>query len=155
MATEIRRDFPDDLHLVAVLTGAFVFLADLMRDLDGPVSIDFIGVSSYGTATASSGRVSLVKDLDVDPAGRNVVLVEDIVDTGVTLAYLQQHLRSRAPRALATASLLSKPARRRTDVTIDYVGFTIDDAFVVGYGLDYAGQYRNLPYIAIAAEEIV
>ena len=155
MAQEIRRDFPEDLHLVAVLKGAFVFLADLLRHLPGPVSIDFLAVSSYATGTTSSGEIRLLNDLDTALEGRNVVLIEDIVDTGLTVAYLQDILGARNPRVLKTASLLSKPSGRKIHVPIDYVGFSIDDGFVVGYGLDLAGRYRNLPHIAIAAEDTI
>jgi hypoxanthine phosphoribosyltransferase len=149
LAAEIRRDFPDDVHLVAVLKGAFMFLSDLAREMSGAVSLDFIAVSSYAAETTSSGEVRLLKDLDTALAGRNVVIVEDIVDTGLTLTYLQDILRARSPKTLRTACLLSKPSRRQVDVAVDYIGFTIDDRFVVGYGLDYAEQYRNLPHIAI------
>ena len=149
LAGEIRRDFPDDLHLIAVLKGAFVFLADLVRQMPGDVSLDFMAVASYGEGTASSGQVRLLKDLDVPIDGKNVVLVEDIVDSGLTLAYLQALVRTRTPRRLATACLLNKPTRRKTDVQVDYVGFTIEDHFVVGYGLDHAEHYRNLPYIGV------
>jgi hypoxanthine phosphoribosyltransferase len=149
LAREIRRDFPDGLHLVAVLKGAFVFLSDLIRQLDGEVSLDFMAVSSYGAGTSSSGEVRLLKDLDTTLEGRHVVIVEDIVDTGLTLTYLQDILRARNPRTLRTACLLSKPSRRKVNVKIEYIGFTIDDQFVVGYGLDYAEHYRNLPYIGV------
>jgi hypoxanthine phosphoribosyltransferase len=149
MAAEIRRDFPDGLHLIAVLKGAFVFLSDLVRHMDGNVSLDFMAVSSYGKGTTTSGEVRLLKDLDTTLAGRHVVIVEDIVDTGLTLTYLQEILRARGPRALRTACLLSKPSRRQVDVKVEYIGFEIEDRFVVGYGLDYAEQYRNLPYIGV------
>jgi hypoxanthine phosphoribosyltransferase len=149
LATEIRRDFPDGLHLVAVLKGAFMFLSDLIRNMDGFVSLDFMAVSSYAKGTTSSGEVRLLKDLDTTLEGRNVVIVEDIVDTGLTMMYLQEILRARGPKALRTACLLSKPSRRQVDVKIEYIGFTIEDRFVVGYGLDYAEQYRNLPHIAV------
>jgi hypoxanthine phosphoribosyltransferase len=149
LAVEIRRDFPDDLHLIAVLKGAFVFLSDLVRQMTGPVSLDFMAVSSYAANTTTSGEVRLLKDLDTTLAGRNVVIIEDIVDTGLTLTYLQEILRARGPQALRTACLLSKPSRRQVDVKVDYVGFTIEDRFVVGYGLDYGEQYRNLPHIAV------
>ncbi|OFV94321.1 MAG: hypoxanthine phosphoribosyltransferase [Acidobacteria bacterium RIFCSPLOWO2_12_FULL_65_11] len=149
LAVEIRRDAPDNLHLVAVLKGAFVFVADLVRCLSGPVSLDFMSVSSYESKTASSGEIRLVQDLGAPLDGRHVVIVEDIVDTGVTLVRLQQMLRARNPHTLKTACLLSKTARRQVDVTVDYVGFTIADRFVVGYGLDYAEQYRHLPHIAV------
>jgi hypoxanthine phosphoribosyltransferase len=139
------------VHLVAVLKGAFMFLADLMRKIDGPVTCDFIAVSSYGSGTSSSGEVRLTKDLDRSLEGRDVIIVEDIVDTGLTLSYLQEILRAREPRSLKTACLLSKPSRRKIDVKVEYVGFTIDDRFVVGYGLDVDEQYRNLSYIGVMA----
>src|SRR5262245_29650984 len=149
LALEIRRDFPDGLHLVAVLKGAFMFLSDLVRHMDGQVSLDFMAVSSYAKGTTTSGEVRLLKDLDTTLDGKNVVIVEDIVDTGLTLTYLQDILRARGPKTLRTAGLLSKPSRRQVDVKVEYIGFTIEDRFVVGYGLDYAEQYRNLPYIAV------
>ena len=149
LALDIRRDFRDDVHLVAVLKGAFMFLSDLVRAMPGHVSLDFMAVSSYAKGTTSSGEVRLLKDLDSTLEGRNVVIVEDIVNTGLTLTYLQDILRARNPKALRTACLLSKPSRRQVDVKIEYVGFTIEDRFVVGYGLDYAEQYRNLPHIAV------
>jgi hypoxanthine phosphoribosyltransferase len=152
LAGEIRRDFPGDLHLIAVLKGAFVFLSDLLRHMDGPVSLDFMAVSSYAKGTTSSGQVRLLKDLDTSLDGRNVVIVEDIVDTGLTLTYLQDILRARNPKALHTACLLSKPSRRKVDVKVEYIGFNIPDRFVVGYGLDYAEQYRNLPHIAVLGD---
>lgn len=149
MAADIQRDHPGGVHLIAVLKGAFVFLSDLARSLSGPCSLDFMAVSSYGKSSSSSGQVQLLKDLDSGLEGRDVVIVEDIVDTGLTLTYLQDILRARSPRSLRTACLLSKPSRRQIEVSVDYVGFTIEDKFVVGYGLDYAEQYRNLPYIAV------
>jgi len=149
MAIQIRRDFPDDLHLVAVLKGAFMFLADLIRQMSGPITLDFMALSSYAKGTTSSGEVRVLKDLDTTLAGKNVVIVEDIVDTGLTLTYLQEILRARGPKNLRTACLLSKPSRRQVDVVVDYIGFTIEDRFVVGYGLDYVEKYRNLPHIAV------
>ena len=149
LAAEIRRDLPNDLHFVAVLKGAFMFLSDLVRHIDGHASLDFMAVSSYATGTTSSGEVRLLKDLDTSLDGRNVVIVEDIVDTGLTLTYLQDILRARGPKSLRTACLLSKPSRRKVDVKVEYIGFEIEDRFVVGYGLDYAEQYRNLPSIAV------
>ena len=149
LAADIRRDFPDDLHLVAVLKGAFVFLSDLVRHMSGHVSLDFMALSSYAKGTTSSGEVRLLKDLDTTLDGKNVVIVEDIVDTGLTLTYLQDILRARNPKSLRTACLLSKPSRRQVDVKVEYIGFAIEDRFVVGYGLDYAEQHRNLPYIAV------
>ncbi len=149
LALDIRRDFPDDLHVIAVLKGAFIFLSDLIRQMPGHVSLDFMAVSSYAKGTTTSGEVRLLKDLDTALYGRNVVIVEDIVDTGLTLTYLQDILRSRNPKELRTACLLSKPSRRQVDVRVEYIGFTIEDRFVVGYGLDFAEQYRNLPHIAV------
>ena len=150
LAKEIRQDFPaGQLHFICVLKGAFLFLGDLIRAMEGDVTIDFMACSSYGAGTTSSGEVRLSKDLDSGLEGRDVIIVEDIVDTGLTLHYLQEILLARGPRSLRTACLLSKPSRRKIDVTIDYVGFTIEDRFVVGYGLDYAEQYRNLPYIGV------
>jgi hypoxanthine phosphoribosyltransferase len=152
LALEIRADFPDDLHVIAVLKGAFMFLSDLVRHTPGHVSMDFMAVSSYAKGTTTSGEVRLLKDLDTTLDGRNVVIVEDIVDTGLTLTYLQDILRARSPKSLRTACLLSKPSRRQVDVKVEYIGFTIEDRFVVGYGLDYAEQYRNLPYIAVLGD---
>jgi hypoxanthine phosphoribosyltransferase len=151
MAVEIRRDFGPGtpVHLVAVLKGAFMFLADLVRHFEGPVTCDFMALSSYGSGTSTSGEVRLTKDLDRTLQGRDVVIVEDIVDTGLTLAYLQEILRAREPRSLRTACLLSKPSRRKVDVKVEYIGFTIEDRFVVGYGLDFDERFRNLPYIGV------
>jgi len=151
MGAVIRKEYGPDtpVHLIAVLKGAFMFLGDLMRAIDGPVTCDFIAVSSYGGAKSSSGEVKLNKDLDSVLEGRDVIVVEDIVDTGLTLSYLQEILRARGPRSLKTACLLSKPSRRTVDVTVEYIGFTIEDRFVVGYGLDFDERYRNLPYIGV------
>jgi hypoxanthine phosphoribosyltransferase len=152
MAAQMNADYPDSepLHFVAVLKGAFVFLSDLARAMTPrPVTLDFIAVSSYGAATKSSGEVRLLKDLDTPLQGRDVIIVEDIVDTGLTLHYLQDVLRARDPKSLKTACLLSKPSRRKVDVEVEYIGFEIEDKFVVGYGLDHAGQFRHLPFIGI------
>ena len=151
MAAEIRQDFGAErpVHFIAVLKGAFMFLADLVRAVPGPSSLDFIAVSSYGSGTSTSGQVRLLKDLDRSLEGHDVVIVEDIVDSGLTLSYLQDILRARSPRSLKTACLLSKPSRRRVDVKVEYIGFTIEDRFVVGYGLDFDERYRNLPYIGV------
>jgi len=151
MGRQIALDYPEpgDLHLVCVLKGAFMFLGDLIRAIDRVVTIDFMAVSSYAKGTTSSGEVRLVKDLDTGLEGRNVIIVEDIVDTGLTLSYLQDILRARSPHSLRTACLLNKPSRRLVEVKVDYIGFTIEDRFVVGYGLDYAEKYRNLPYISV------
>src|SRR2546429_5210345 len=151
MAAEIRHDFPDDVHLIAVLKGAFIFLSDLVRQIPGKVSLDFMATSSYAKGTTTSGEVKLVKDLDLTLDGRNVIIVEDIVDSGLTLHYLHEILRARNPKTLRTACLLSKPSRRQVDVPVEYVGFDIEDHFVVGYGLDYAEQYRNLPHIGVVS----
>ena len=154
LAGEIERDHPgtEEIHMVCVLKGGFLFMADLIRSMSARVTLDFIAVSSYGSGTKSSGEVRFQKDLDTSLENRHVVVVEDIVDTGLTLKYLQEILRSRAPRSLRTACLLSKPSRRQVDVPVEYIGFTIEDKFVVGYGLDYAEKYRNLPHIAVLQE---
>jgi hypoxanthine phosphoribosyltransferase len=151
LAREIRADAGPDtpVHLVAVLKGAFIFLADLLRAFEGPVTCDFLAVSSYGGGTSSSGQVRLTKDLDRPIEGRDVVLVEDIADTGLTLSYIQEMLRNREPRTLRTACLLSKPSRRQIAVPVEYIGFEIPDRFVIGYGLDVDERYRNLPDIGV------
>ena len=151
LAAEIERDYPgsEEIHLVAVLKGGFMFMADLVRAMSDRVTMDFMAVSSYAKGTTSSGQVRVLKDLDSNLEGRHVIVVEDIVDTGLTLHYLQDLLKARAPKSMKTACLLSKPSRRKVEVQVDYIGFTIEDHFVVGYGLDYAEKYRNLPYIAI------
>jgi hypoxanthine phosphoribosyltransferase len=151
LAAEIERDYPasEEIHLVAVLKGGFMFMADLVRAMSERVTMDFMAVSSYAKGTTSSGQVRVLKDLDSNLEGRHVIVVEDIVDTGLTLHYLQDLLKARAPKSMKTACLLSKPSRRKVEVQVDYIGFTIEDHFVVGYGLDYAEKYRNLPYIAI------
>jgi hypoxanthine phosphoribosyltransferase len=151
MGVQIERDYPggEGIHLVGVLKGGFMFMADLVRAMSARVTLDFIAVSSYAKSTKSSGEVRLLKDLDAGLEGRHVIIVEDIVDTGLTLTYLQDILRARAPRSLKTACLLSKPSRRRVQVAVDYIGFDIEDRFVVGYGLDYAEKYRNLSHIAV------
>ena len=151
MGAQIERDYaPDEgIHLVGVLKGGFMFMADLVRAMSARVTLDFIAVSSYAKSTKSSGEVRMLKDLDAGLEGRHVIIVEDIVDTGLTLTYLQDILRARAPRSLRTVCLLSKPSRRQVDVAVEHTGFTIEDHFVVGYGLDYAEKYRNLPHIAV------
>ena len=149
LGEEIRREHAGDLHLICVLKGAFMFASDLIRALPGNTSVDFMALSSYGKSTSSSGEVRLMKDLDSGLEGRDVIIVEDIVDTGLTLTYLQEILRARGPKRLKTACLLSKPSRRKVNVPVDYIGFEIEDKFVVGYGLDYAEQYRNLPFIGV------
>lgn len=148
LAEAISKDFEGkELLAVGILKGSFIFMADLVRHITVPVTIDFIDISSYGLAAESSGEVRILKDLDTSVEGRNVLVVEDIVDTGLTLKYLLGILRERNPRSLRVCTLLDKPSRRRTVVTLDYCGFEIPDVFVVGYGLDYAEKYRNYPDI--------
>ena len=149
LAQQIRDDAPDaDLHFIGVLKGSVFFLADLLRAMPGAVTMDFIAVASYA-GTRSTGEVRLIKDVDYSLQNRHVIVVEDIVDTGLTLHYLQDILRARGPASLRTACLLSKPSRRQIEVPVEYVGFTIDDRFVVGYGLDYNEHHRHLPYIGL------
>ncbi len=149
LAAAISTDYADKrLLLVCVLKGAVFFLSDLMRHIDIPVEVDFMAVASYGSATDSSGVVRILKDLDMPLEGRDVLIVEDIVDSGLTLQYLLRNLGSRNPASLEVCSLLTKPSRRKVDLPVRYVGFEIPDRFVVGYGLDYDERYRNLPYIA-------
>src|SRR6476646_4153131 len=151
LAGEIERDYPpaEGVHLVAILKGGFMFMADLVRAMSERVTMDFMAVSSYGKGTTSSGQVRVLKDLDSNLEGRHIIVVEDIVDTGLTLHYLQDLLRARAPKSLKTACLLSKPSRRKVDVSVDYTGFTIEDRFVVGYGLDVDERYRHLRDIRV------
>ena len=150
MAQEIRRDFPQDtLHLIGVLKGSIFFLADLARKLGGEVSFDFLGVSSYGKGTDSTGEVRLTKDLDVSIEGRTVLIVEDILDTGLTLKYLLKLFEERKPKHLRVVVLLDKVERRIADVKADYTGFPIPNEFVVGYGLDFDERYRNLPDVCV------
>jgi hypoxanthine phosphoribosyltransferase len=155
LAAEIELDYAagEEIHLVCVLKGGFVFMSDLVRAMSPRVTLDFIAMSSYAKSTKSSGEVRMLKDLDSGLEGRHVIIVEDIVDTGLTLTYLQDILRARSPKSLRTACLLSKPSRRVVEVTVEYVGFTIEDRFVVGYGLDFAEKYRNLAYIAELDEQ--
>jgi hypoxanthine phosphoribosyltransferase len=150
MGEQITRDYAGkNLHLLGVLKGACVFLSDLMRAIDLPVSLDFIGISSYGAATKSSGEVRITKDLDVSLAGKDVLVVEDIIDTGLTLNYMVNIFKSREVQSLAIAALLDKPERHKIEVEARYIGFTIPNEFVVGYGLDVGELYRNLPFIAV------
>jgi hypoxanthine phosphoribosyltransferase len=144
-----------DLLLVGVLKGAVFFMADLMRAITVPCEIDFMAISSYGAATDSSGVVRILKDLDINIEGRHVLVVEDIVDSGLTLSYLIRNLESREPASLAVCALLTKPERRENDVDIDYVGFEIPNKFVIGYGLDFAERYRNLPYVGVLHDDLM
>ena len=150
LARELDEVYGDDVPLlVGVLNGAVAFMTDLMRSMCIPLEIDFMAVSSYGAATQSSGVVRILKDLNEDIEGRRVILVEDIVDSGLTLQYLRDVLQRRNPRDLRVVALLKKEKENAIDVQVDQVGFTIPDEFVIGYGLDYAGKYRNLPYVAV------
>lgn len=150
VAHQITRDFKGErVHLIGVLKGACIFLSDLVREISLETSIDFIAVSSYGKGKQSSGQVRVLKDLDSSIEGLNVVVVEDILDTGLTLSYLLRVLQQRKPKTLRVAALLDKPSRRIKDVSGDYIGFTIPDEFVVGYGLDYAERYRNLKDVCV------
>jgi hypoxanthine phosphoribosyltransferase len=153
LGEEITRDYRGrDLVLVGVLKGAVFFLSDLMRNLEIPCEVDFMAVASYGSATDSSGVVRILKDLDAAIEDRDVLIVEDIVDSGLTLQYLMRSLKARGPRSLAVCALLTKPERRKVDLPIDYVGFEIENKFAIGYGLDHAERYRNLPYVAALEE---
>lgn len=153
LAAEITRDYAGrDLLLVGVLKGAVFFLSDLMRHLEIPVEVDFMAVASYGSATKSSGVVRILKDLDAVIEGRDVLIVEDIVDSGLTLQYLLRNLAGRDPRSLEVCALLVKPERQKVELPTRYVGFEIPNRFAIGYGLDYAERYRNLPYVAALKE---
>ena len=156
MGRLIAADFGSagDLLLVGVLKGCIMFMVDLARAIDLPVAIDFIAISSYGQSTESSGVVRLLKDLDTDIAGRHVLIVEDIIDSGLTLAYLRSQMLRRGPASLRICALLNKPERRTADVPVDYLGFDIPNEFVVGYGLDYSERYRNLPYIGVLKQRV-
>ncbi len=154
LGAEISGDYEGrDLVMIGVLKGAVLFIADLMRQLTVPCEVDFMAVSSYGSATDSSGVVRILKDLEAPIEGRDVLIVEDIVDSGLTLQYLVRNLRARAPGSLEVCALLTKPERRRVELPIRYVGFEIPNRYVIGYGLDYAQQYRNLSYVAVLNEQ--
>ncbi|MBX3279155.1 MAG: hypoxanthine phosphoribosyltransferase [Acidobacteria bacterium] len=155
MGAQITRDYAGrNPELICVLKGAMVFMSDLVRAIDLPLSMDFIAVSSYGKGMNTSGEVKIVKDLDEPLEGRNIILVEDILDTGLTLNYLSNNFRSRGASSIAIATLLNKPDRRKVDVEVSYQGFEIPDKFVVGYGLDFAERYRNLPFIAVVKDPV-
>lgn len=143
-----------NLLVICVLKGAFIFMADLVKAIDIPLELDFMAVSSYGVSTKSSGVVKIIKDLDIPVEGRDVIIVEDIIDSGLTLTYLIDVLERRNALSIAIVTLFDKPTRRTVDLEPDYKGFTLPDAFVVGYGLDYAEKYRNLPYIGVLKEEV-
>jgi hypoxanthine phosphoribosyltransferase len=151
----LTRDFEGRNPLViCVLKGAFIFMSDLVKEIDVPLEIDFMAVSSYGQSTKSSGVVKIIKDLDVSVEGRDVLIVEDIIDSGLTLSYLIDVLERRNAKSVTIVTLFDKPARRTVELEADYKGFTLPDAFVVGYGLDYAEKYRNLPYIGVLKPEV-
>ncbi|HEX2911641.1 MAG TPA: hypoxanthine phosphoribosyltransferase [Chloroflexia bacterium] len=155
LAAEINRDYAGkEVMLVGVLKGAIMFMVDLARMLDIPVTLDFMAISSYGQSTVSSGVVRILKDLDASIEGKHILIVEDIVDSGLTLSYLVDYLKGRNPASLKICVLLNKPDRRKSDVPVDYLGFDIPDKFVVGYGLDYAEIYRNLPFIGVLKPEL-
>ena len=155
LGAEVSADYHGrDLLLIGVLKGAVFFMADLMRHLTIPCEVDFMAISSYGDSTDSSGIVRILKDLDINIEGRDVLVVEDIIDSGLTLSYLMRNLESREPATLEVCALLTKPARRQIDVPVRYVGFEIPDRFVVGYGLDFAERYRNLRYVAVMSQEL-
>jgi hypoxanthine phosphoribosyltransferase len=154
LGAEISADYEGrDLLLIGVLKGAVFFMADLMRKLTIPCEVDFMAISSYGASTDSSGVVRILKDLDINIEGRHVLVVEDIIDSGLTLSYLMRNLESREPASLEVCALLTKPARREIDVPVRYVGFEIPNRFVIGYGLDFGERYRNLPYVAVLSDE--
>lgn len=155
IAKQIEQDYQGkEIMLISVLRGSFVFMADLCRHIDLPCTIDFMAVSSYGKGTSSSGQVQITKDLSSDISGKDIIVVEDILDSGNTLSYLLRLLEQRHPASIRLCTLLDKPERRVKHVDVHYSGFTIPDAFVVGYGLDYAEEYRNLPYIGILKPEV-
>jgi hypoxanthine phosphoribosyltransferase len=156
LGDEISSDYHGrDLLLIGVLKGAVFFMADLMRRLSVPCEIDFMAISSYGAATDSSGVVRILKDLDINIAGRHVLVVEDIIDSGLTLSYLVRNLEAREPESLEICALMTKPGRREIDVEVRYVGFEIPNRFVIGYGLDFAERYRNLPYVAVLHPDLI
>lgn len=155
LGAQITADYEGkEILMIGVLRGAVLFMSDLARAIKIPVAIDFMAVSSYGSGTSSSGVVRILKDLDEDVAGKHVLVVEDIIDSGLTLNYLLDNLKSRKPASIKICTLLNKPERRKVDVKLDYNGFTVPDYFVVGYGLDYAEKYRNLPFIGILKPEV-
>jgi hypoxanthine phosphoribosyltransferase len=154
LAEEIEKDFHNEpIYLIIVLKGSFIFAADLVREMKGDIKVDFISVSSYGDETETSGKVRLLKDLDANITNQNVVVVEDIIDSGLTLNFLRDHLKTHKPKQIKICTLLDKPERRKVELPVDYVGFVIPDEFIVGYGIDYAQMYRHLPYIATVKEE--
>lgn len=155
LGKSITKDYEGkDVVLIGVLKGSVMFMADLMKAIDTPVSIDFMAVSSYGNSAETSGIVRILKDLDNDIEGKDVIIVEDIIDSGITLQYLVEYLKRRGPKSVEIACLLHKPERTKVDVKAKYLGFTVPDEFLVGYGLDYAERYRNFPYVGILKSEV-
>jgi hypoxanthine phosphoribosyltransferase len=156
LGAEVSADYQGrDLLLIGVLKGAVFFMADLMRHVTVPCEVDFMAISSYGDSTDSSGIVRILKDLDINIEGRDVLVVEDIIDSGLTLSYLMRNLESREPASLEVCALMTKPDRREIDVPVRYIGFEIPNRFVVGYGLDFGERYRNLPYVAVLSAEFI
>lgn len=155
MGRRISEDYRDkNLFMISVLKGSLIFMADLMRAIDIPCSIDFLSTSSYGSGTTTSGAVRILKDLDCPLEGKDLLVVEDILDSGMTLSFLMKNLSARKPRSIRLCTLLDKPERRKVEITPDYVGAQVPDKFIVGYGLDYAERYRNLPYIGVLKPEV-
>jgi len=155
LGAQLTSDYDgEEILMIGVLRGAIIFMADLARAIQLPVAFDFMAVSSYGASTTSTGVVRILKDLDEEVEGKHILIVEDIIDSGLTLNYLLENLKSRNPRSIKICTLLNKPDRRKSNVPVDYNGFIIPDHFVVGYGLDYAGKYRNLPFIGILKKEV-
>ncbi len=155
LGEEISKDYAgEEVMLVGILKGASVFLSDLIRQINLPAYIDYMVVSSYGNSAETSGVVRILKDLEDNIEGKNIIIVEDIIDTGLTLAYLKHNLLSRHPKSLKICTLLDKPARREIEINIDYKGFEVPDEFIIGYGIDYAEKYRNLPFIGVLKREV-
>ena len=155
MGKQITEDYKDrDLMLIGILKGAVIFMSELAQNIKLPVQMDFMAVSSYGKSSVSTGEVRIIKDLDFSVEGRNLLIIEDIIDTGYTLSYLIDNLKKRGAKSVKVCTLLDKPDRRKAYIHVDYLGFIVPDEFIVGYGLDYAEQYRNLPYVAALKEEV-
>lgn len=155
LGAKISREYKDrNLLVVGILKGSVVFTADLIKNINIPCELDFMAVSSYGNSSETSGIVRILKDLDTNIDDKDIIIVEDIVDSGVTLDYLQRYLKARNAKSIKIAALLSKPARRKTEINVEYLGFEVPDEFIVGYGLDYAEKYRNLPFIGVLKEEV-